>query len=277
MAYLTGTCDKALLTRKASHSLGVMVLTLIPVIGGCSLTPGQSSVVAPQSTVIAPTVGQGGAATWLESARLTYARHSAAATPGSSLPAGWNNGPSSTAAVQVLGVRYPHPEGHKDRARVELVLGEVSHSEGTNSWHRRLGRALSETLPGMSWGEGIHQAKAMDLPVAELQQLVVDASGSTSRAIYEAPGKTLAQYATEINGRHNVVQTAPIPALESLVARVARDGKLIAYSGRADQLLSGLQQAAPNARVNHSHSLSTAGPTGVASLIPLPPIPTTYR
>ena len=263
---------KSLLTGKVSHCINLLTIATLMAVGGCSLTPVQSSVVAPKSIVVAQAVGANSATTtWLKSATLSYARSQTIASTGS-IPAAFAERSPNSGTLLVLGVRYPHPDGHKDRARVELVIAEPTDAHEATSWYDHLGKALSETLPGISWGAGIRQAKAIDLPLAELQQLLADAQGTVNKAISTTPSSTHVQFASEINGQHNVVQTEPIAALEKLVARVAREGRLIGYSGSANELQQGLQQAAQSQLASDLNFSTATERTTRNVLTPFPPV-----
>ncbi len=263
---------KSLLTGKVSHCINLLTIATLMAVGGCSLTPVQSSVVAPKSTVVAQAVGANSATTtWLESATLSYARSQTIVSTGS-IPVAFAERSPKSGTLLVLGVRYPHPDGHKDRARVELVIAEPMDAHEATSWYDHLGKALSETLPGIAWGAGISQAKAIDLPLAELQQLLADTQGAVTKAISTTPSSTHVQFASEINGQHNVVQTEPIAALEKLLARVAREGRLIGYAGSANELQQGLQQAAQSQLASDLNFSTATERTTRNVLTPFPPV-----
>jgi hypothetical protein len=263
---------KSLLAGKVSHCIHLLTIATLMGVGGCSLTPVQSSVVAPKSTVIAQAVGANSATTtWLESATLSYARSQTIVSTGST-PAAFAERSPKSGTLLVLGVRYPHPDGHKDRARVELVIAEPRDAQEATTWYDHLGQALNETLPGIAWGAGIRQAKAIDLPLAELQQLLSDAQGTVTEAIFTTPSAAHVQFTSEVNGQHNVIQTAPIAALEKLVARVAREGRLIGYSGSANELQQGFLQAAQPQLAGNLNSSTATERTTRNVLTPFPPV-----
>ncbi|MGI9455155.1 MAG: hypothetical protein ACR2NU_01255 [Aeoliella sp.] len=230
----------------------------------------QSSVVAPKSTVLAQaTVASAASANWLESATLTYSRHAAPTVQEDIVQAKFSAVPSSTdGTLAVLAIRYPHPDGHKDRARVELVITDPENAAQANSWYRRLGQTLSETLPGMAWGEGIQQVKAIDLRLDELQQLIVESQTAVSLGNTHGQTSPQIQLETEINGRRNVAKSGPILALEKLALRAAQEGKLVGYSGSANELR---QRFGPEANAHladqpNSHSITE--PTARQNMFP---------
>jgi hypothetical protein len=237
---------------KRALVLNGAVMGALTLFAGCAGSASRTAVVAQQFQT--PTTS---AASWVESANVSYVQATAAdakAAPASSVvPASYAAPPAAQAApttegeapVRVLALRYPHPDGRQDVARVELLTADVARQrERESSWLSRVEQALSSALPGVEWGPGIRQAKGLDLPVSELQGMLVEiekrrAADGAQAAPWPSPGHV------EVNGRRESVAYATIPALDALVERVDREGKVISYEGSATDLLVAVGRLAP--------------------------------
>lgn len=218
---------------------------------GCRLVASPEAVVAPGMTAVAASPA---AEKWLESATLVCLPPApqvvaAAAAPDAVAQAAYAPSDSATSAaamadaapqaIPVLAIRYPHPDGRRDVARAELIVADLAaEAEADASWRPRLGRALAGALPGVAWGPGIRRAVGLDVPVAEIQDIVVAAQqASPADGSVAAPAST-ALVRLEVNGQPAPIATASPAVLERLAQRTMREGRLISYRGRASELLA---------------------------------------
>jgi hypothetical protein len=219
---------------------------------------GCQAVQSPTSSVVAQ-MGPAAAspAPWLESATLTYVHSPAvAAAPATASPAadgviqashevaasGTVKSVSDSSApdaqiVQVLAVRYPHPDGRRDFARAELVLADAkAPSPDAEGWRAKLGRFIDSATPGVEWGPGIRDAKGLDVSIVELQMMLATAEKAASSP-KTPPLPTGVNATVEINGKNIAPSPAAALKLRILAIRVAREGKVISYPGGAAELV----------------------------------------
>ncbi len=232
---------------------------------GCSLTSQQSSVVAPKSTVLATATGR--QQPWLKTAELTYWKPS---VPASGIQPVSHTQSTDRAGFTVLGVRYPHPSGKPGVARVELVVAGPEESDGGGSWFGGLRQAIDETLPGMTWGAGIRQAKSLDIPVSELQEVLQNTRTiMLSSVSSQAPPN--ANLIAEVNDRRTTHQTVPLATFETLKKRVAQEGRLISYHGTAGELRQRLGSD-PVVLAQRTPPNDSGAALYHTALVPLPPV-----
>jgi hypothetical protein len=211
---------------------------------------GCRSVQAPSSTVLAQARPAAAApVSWIESASFTYLAPTGQRAPQATEPAVVpamavveddmvaqpTADKASGGAVRVLGVRYPHPDGRRDVARAELIVADSNVSApAPDTWRGRLGRAIDGATPGVEWGPGIKQAKGIDIPVAELRELlepVRDAPPAGART------STPAAVQGELNKTPFTLGDDHTAGFDELARRVARQGRIISYPGSAAELL----------------------------------------
>lgn len=259
-------------TGTLSQRLRLLLALVHVVLTGCSVGPPRSQVVARQ---IQPLDGQ--RVSWLESATVTYARHEQSLRPDGSMTASFAEPVRTEGGLRVLGIRYPHPNGDKDVARVELVIADSRAAPKESSWRRSLGKGLNNALPGVAWGDGILQAKAIDLPLAELQQLLATTQSSKNGATFSRRSSQQAQLLLEINGQRSRTATPPVSVLEDLADRVLQQGRLITYKGTAEDLQASFVLPRTNQLVGAGtfstvHEHKRAEVASHAELVPLPPV-----
>jgi hypothetical protein len=147
--------------------------------------------------------------------------------------------PPKLGPLRVLAVRYPHPDGRRDVGRAELITADAStESTRATSWRDRLDRVLRGTLPGVEWGPGIYQAKGLDLPLHELQEILADAGGAATTGLAVSTPLPAIEGRLEINGQPRVMDASAEPVFNALADRVNRQGRLISYTGSAADLLA---------------------------------------
>jgi hypothetical protein len=103
-----------------------------------------------------------------------------------------------------------------------------------------LDRVLSGTLPGVEWGPGIQQAKGLDLPLSELQDILADAGRLATTALASTTSLPAIEGRLEINGQRCDIAAPAEPVFNALADRVNRQGRLISYVGSAADLLAGM-------------------------------------
>jgi hypothetical protein len=225
------------INRRVIDIAGPLVLALV----GCKTLQTPAAVVAPQVEA-----ANKSSAAWLESATLTYNQVPAApcvatgaVSTASYAPTIVVSQPTKCGRVRVLAVRYPHPDGRRDVGRAELITADAStETTQTTSWRDRLDRMLSGTLPGLEWGPGIQQAKGLDLPLAELKNILAEAGQPAINAPAASTSQPDIEGRLEINGQHCVLAASAEPAFNALADRVNRQGRLISYAGSAADLLA---------------------------------------
>jgi hypothetical protein len=231
---------ETIMTRRLSQLAGPLFLAL----AGCHVAPTPTAIVVPKIQAISDVQ-----TTWLESATISYIQVPSCAKPSPSAgvtAASYTSDsaaatPAQSRAVRVLAVRYPHPDGRRDVGRAELLTADPSaESRSSTSWRSRLDRVLSGRLPGVEWGPGIQQAKGLDLPVSELQKILIAAGAHNSAAIATSPAEGSVQGRLEINGQATAVAMTTATTLNELADRVNCEGRLISYPGSATELLAAM-------------------------------------
>lgn len=255
------------------------LVATLAITAGCAGSTSRSAVVATQ--LQSPTT-TGPSASWIESASISYvpsrttptspstaanvspASYSAAGAAADATPPGVVQADVESAAespVRVLALRYPHPDGRQDVARVELLTADLAQQRKRKaSWLSRVEQTLSSALPGVEWGPGIRQAKGLDLPISDLQAMLVAVEQNRAQSgDNSAPWPSQGQI--EVNGRRETVAYAAKPALDELADRVEREGKAISYHGSAADLLTSVGQVVPPA----ADATTTAATTAAAN------------
>ena len=262
--------ENALLIRKVLQPGSLLVLVAICACQGCK-TAEKLSALTPKSSVLVQTAAANDQQNaWLQSATITYARQTSPVEGEEKIALANYSNPSAENALRVLAIRYPHPKGHQDRARVELVVADTSTVSKKKAWYQRFGKTLNDTLPGIAWGEGIQEARALDLPLEDLQNILATSKSDVNPKTTPTPQ---VQLTSEINGQSGVINENSLPGLEELAQKVAQQGDLIAYSGSADQLHEQFKDSGNNVQLAEK---ANSSPTTVfdprMALIPLPPV-----
>jgi len=176
----------------------------------------------------------------------------------------------------LLAIRYPHPDGRLDVARVELVIGNARDDlpAQTASWHRRITELFGELTPGVAWGTGIQQAKTLDIKRSELQEMLAQLENSASAPVQPASAFTESSVKPdphrsventllhiEVNGETTVLDGMRPAQLEALVRHVLHRGKLMTIRSTASELFADRRA---NPAIRRAVALAPAG------LSPLP-------
>ena len=137
-----------------------------------------------------------------------------------------------------LSVKYPHPRGKADFALAEVVIvsnhpkDSSASSPGKSTFQRAVAsftEAMNDILPGMSYGSGVSEAWALDVPKEELDQLIghLANSGYVQYGPATTPGvEVLAQ----LYGRPIRKQWRQVPELDAFIERVRHEGSLVSYN-----------------------------------------------
>jgi len=121
------------------------------------------------------------------------------------------------------------------------MAGTADPSGESNSWLGGLSRLLRDNLPGVAFGDGVEQAWALDIPVAEVDLVVqtLDAQGFfaevTPAAEFASPA-TSPLLAARINGLRVEKRWGSTAELETLIARVRREGKLVSHLQNVERI-----------------------------------------
>ena len=180
---------------------------------------------------------------------------------------------------RLLAIRYPHPNGRLDVARAEIVIADAARNneEPSGKAGNRLTQFLAELSPGVSWSTGIKQAKAHDLKLTELRELIAESSSwsndrivpavaslAAGEDIVDATSDGQATLWIEVDGETTELVNKRSSRLDAIAAQVLARGKLISVN----------QQPAELFQLNNSSESTT--PTSIApssQLVPLPVVP----
>ena len=202
----------------------------LSVLGGCASTANTAQLL-PQAGA---TVASEPPVRWLDSARLVHAVDFGRQRPQSTTRLVSHEEPTDqTALKRVLAIQYPHPNGRRDIALVELVVVEWPIPQQESQWRRSLTAWFDSFLPGVSWVDGVQQAKSMTVPVAELESLMAEVGpGAPLRGggVHASGGRL----EMEINGQIQQRRRIDRRRLNDLAVRVLREGKLISYHGTVE-------------------------------------------
>ena len=180
-----------------------------------------------------------------ESAAISYRLPSAAPAPnqGDVQMASYTPG-SAPAAMQgrthFLSIEYPHPGGKKGFALAEVIVArDPSTSAGKRSddWLSGFRRVARDRMPGLTYGEGIESAWALNVPIAEVDLLIqrLDAQGYFADAKQPTAG---AELSARVNGLGFSKPWPAVPELNALVGRVRHEGKLVSHREPLESLTS---------------------------------------
>ena len=140
--------------------------------------------------------------------------------------------PLADRTVGTLNVIYPHPEAPPEFARAEVRIDAAPLPDLV-----QLDERSSELLPwyrhgshgSRDAGEVSHETWQLDLPCAELDQLL--ARLATPQVVVTDGGKQAgANIKTSYNGRHYQSNCQPVPEFDALMQRIRRDGRLVSYT-----------------------------------------------
>jgi hypothetical protein len=134
-----------------------------------------------------------------------------------------------------LAIRYPHPAGRAGYARVELIVetGAATPAPSSLGWLDRVRRVARENLPGIALAPGIDEALGLDLPMAELDPLLLRLE-QPAPAARPASASVNVSLVASINGAALPQRNMPVAELDRLTARVRREGSLISHQGPMD-------------------------------------------
>jgi hypothetical protein len=128
-----------------------------------------------------------------------------------------------------LAIRYPHPAGLANYARIELI---VESPTSTHTGYRKTADDLfdrvrvvaSEGLAGLSMAAGIEEARGLDLRVVEFDALIARLRQPPPPPSAIAQGGLLT---ANIDGVAMPTRVAYVAELDALVLRVRREGTVI--------------------------------------------------
>jgi hypothetical protein len=158
--------------------------------------------------------------------------------------------------IRTLSLQYPHPDGRVGFALAEVVVekplapsappGQMpDNSRAAESVKSTLGLSwfsnlLRDNLPGVAFADGVEEAYALDIPIAEVDQIVraLDAQGYFADrepvpGVIPAGGPMLA---TRVNGLAVQRQWRSAPELNELVWRVRSEGTLVSHRKPVERL-----------------------------------------
>jgi hypothetical protein len=148
---------------------------------------------------------------------------------------------SNADKVRTLYLKYPHPSGRTGYARAELIVestrivaGKTDAAPKPSGWVQRLRTAAREQLPGVTFADGVEAAWALDVPIAEVDKVIhaLDKQNYFGDSNATATGVILS---ANVNGLTREKGWSRVPELESLVARVSREGSLVSQPRPLEQ------------------------------------------
>ena len=166
--------------------------------------------------------------------------------------------PASTKApIQILSIEYPHPAGRKGIALVEVIVGRdpaTMPAKKPEGWLEGVRRATRDRMPGLTFGEGIESAWALNVPIAEVDQLIerLDAAGYFADGRRPVAG---AELSARINGLSFSKPWNSVPELNALIVRVRHEGKLVSHREPLEST-SPPQSASPAVTASFARQLS---------------------
>ncbi len=163
-----------------------------------------------------------------------------------------------------LAVRYPHPQGRAKCALVEIAVESPTAGQAKSvatGWLDRMRVAAHEGLVGFAMDDGVEEARAYDLPAAELDSLVAKLSQPATNP--PAGRAAPAIFVGLCNGQALPDRNSRVPDLDELILRVRRGGTTIAHRTIPLDL----------PRPTQVHMATAAGPAAVtADIRRLPPV-----
>ncbi|HUY87782.1 MAG TPA: hypothetical protein VMV10_03515 [Pirellulales bacterium] len=137
-----------------------------------------------------------------------------------------------------LSVKYPHPQGKADFALAEVVIVsdhpkvKSATSAGKSAFERfasSFAEAMNDILPGMTYGDGVREAWALDIPKEQLDDLVGHLANSGYFQYGPAPTPGVDVF-TQLNGRTISKHWRQVPELDAFIERVRHEGSLVSYN-----------------------------------------------
>ncbi len=210
----------------------------------------------------------------LRSAALFY-RRTAPASRGIVETASYVREENAPIEVQLLAIRFPNPSGRRDTALAELVVLDPQAKDNSTKkgWPVRLGGWLRDSMPGVAWGDGVKEAKALTLSVHEMQQVLASCertdevqllSNHSEHNGHAKTGAVETQLFVDINGKTELQPGGRSDALDALIRRVRNQGQLISCLVGSEAELAELAGA--------TDSSAMAGGRKDNILVRLPPV-----
>ncbi len=147
-------------------------------------------------------------------------------------------------ATTCLTVRYPHPFAREGHALAQVIVasrpekkGLLPGGESHRSFWKRATDGPEHISPDIEVArmQGVYEAWALDVPRAEVDEIVfhLNRGGFFGSAEHSADAVTLL---TAIDGTVVRKRWSEVPALDALVDRIRKEGKLVAYSRPQDSM-----------------------------------------
>ena len=168
--------------------------------------------------------------------------------------------------VYVLSLKYPHPRCKPGFARVELVVQSAPvHSPSHDSLSRRAARALESFTPGMRMGDGVEAAWMLEVPRKDIDQALGQLAEQSFFAAGNPAASDGAMLAVEASGQMTAKHWRRVDALDQLVARTRRKGKLVSHTGAALDLTALIETPPAQSVVPVSFIMPTPGAAPISA------------
>jgi hypothetical protein len=208
--------------RSSLVSCGSLIALAAILAAGCT-------TLRPAETQLRPV---GNRAPSYDSATISYRLPSAAPqSAGEVQTVSYSSPPATPARTQILSIEYPHPAGKRGFALAEVIVARdpaTVADNRSNDWLAGFRRMARDRMPGITYGEGIESAWALDVPIAEVDELIarLDAQGYFADKNRPTAG---AELSARINGLSFSKPWQSVPELNALVGQVRREGKLVSH------------------------------------------------
>lgn len=132
-----------------------------------------------------------------------------------------------------LRIVYPHPEAPPGYARTEVridaePLPDLSHLADTDQQQRKWYARIPKRRPMQT--EAAHETWVIDLPKAELDELIGELSVPGRVTVLDSKSTEGAKLETAIRGHKFRGACRPIAELDAVMRRVRSEGRLVSYS-----------------------------------------------
>ena len=175
---------------------------------------------------------------------------------------------SAAQSAQLLVIRYPNPNGKRNSALAELVVTELAtpSEQAVEGWSGSWKSWIRESLPGIAWSDGVREAKALTIPVRDLQSLLSSCrEESPIQLASHQTSDTEALLLVDIDGQPILQPRRRSPELDALIRKIRGQGQLVSC------LVGSGAELAEMANATNAQLLTTLGNERGQLLVRLPP------
>ena len=160
--------------------------------------------------------------------------------------------------IRTLYLQYPHPDAKPGCARVELVIhcasnpGVTAEQAASANWFKRISTAARDNLPGVSLGDGVAGAWALDVSTADMERILKSLDKESFFGEF-LPATGEVSIAVRVNGTNVDKRWNRVIELDQLSNRVKWQGSLVSHDRPVDYINvpnPGVSINAPNPAIN---------------------------